>query len=316
MLLLLVPGVAYAAEFGLSIDPPVTTIKALAPAVATSPFTIKNNGEAQVTLKIQIKPFKPAGENGDLEYFKEIPDFFKDIKILDGNSPTESLTLSPKQQKTLELSVDIPQGTTTSDHYFSVIFISTDTSPIKSNSSINQIGIASNVLLSVGIPETPNSTLEEFSSRLIFDKGPVPFTVRIKNQGAHLIQPRGQIIIKNMFGQIVGSLDLAPVNILSDSIRAIPNDAYLQELSAQKNPDVGFKLLDSRRPIAIWKENFLLGLYTATLNIAISDQGPIFKKDIHFFAFPLRGAIIILIAVILIIITGKRLKFYANKNRT
>jgi hypothetical protein len=159
--------------------------------------------------------------------------------------------------------------------------------------------------------------LEEFSSRTFFDKGPAPFTVRIQNTGIHSIKPKGEITIKNMFGQSVGKLDLSAVNVLSNSIRAIPNGTYAQELRAGGNLNTKTKSsLDFRRPVALWKENFLLGLYAATLSISMSNEGPTLTKAIHFFAFPIQGFIIIIIISILVIIFRKKIRIHMNKNRT
>jgi hypothetical protein len=219
---------------------------------------------------------------------------------LDAGLPVGNITLASKQQKSLSLNINIPQDTNISDYYFSVVFVSTNSSPIESNSSVNQIGIATNVLLSVGPLEIPKAVLEEFSSNIFFEKGPVPFTVRVKNTSTHFMKPKGEITIKNMFGQSIGKLDLTGVNVLSDSIRAIPN----------KNS------FDFKHPIVLWKESFLLGLYTATLNISMSDKGPAFTKNIHFFAFPFQGLIIIVVIAIAVIVVRNRLKLYMNKNRT
>ena len=306
-----------ATSLNLSIDPPITTINIVPPATATSPLNITNKDDTQVTLQIQLKPFKAKGENGELEYARDVPEIFKNIQILDANVPVESITLGPKQQKNLNLSINIPQNTNISDYYFSVVFTSTDSPPIESNSSINQIGIATNVLLSVGPLKIPKATLKEFSANAFFGKGPVPLTIKVKNEGIHFIKPKGEVIIKNMFGQAVGKLDLTNTNVLSDSIRAIPNDTYMQMLRLEDASDTKTKSsFDFKHPIALWKENFLLGLYTATLNISMSDAGPIFTRSIRFFAFPFEALVIITIMVIAIIVIRKRLKLYANKNRT
>jgi len=314
---LLIAQTANATSLSLAIDPPVATINIVPPATATSPLNITNKGDTQITLQIQFKPFRAKGENGELEYVRNVPEIFKNIQILDAGVPIENITLGPKQQKNLNLSINIPQDTNISDYYFSVIFISTNSSPVESNSSINQVGIATNVLLSVGPLEIPKTVLEEFSSKTFFEKGPVPLVIRIKNTGAHFIKPKGEITIKNMFGQIVGNLDLTNTNVLSSSIRAIPNDIYMQELRLKDNLSTKTKnSFDFEHPLALWKENFLLGFYTATLNISMSDEGPIFTRNIHFFAFPLEALITIIIVIITTVIIRNRLKLYTNKDRT
>jgi len=306
-----------ATSLNLAIDPPIVTIKAIPPAIIVIPLSIQNKGDTQVTLQIQLKPFETKGENGELEYTGKALEIFENTQILDADVPVESITLNPKQLKKLNLSINVLQDTDISDYYFSIIFISTDSSPVKSNSSVNQVGIAANVLLSVGSLEIPKTTLEEFSSNIFFEKGPIPFTIRVKNTGIHYIEPKGEITIKNMFGQFIGKLDLTNVNVLSSSIRAIPNDVYMQELRSKDNLDTKTKNpYDFEHPIALWKENFLLGLYTATLNISMSDEGPVFTKTIRFFAFPFKILIVIVIIAIIVIAVKNRLKLYMNKNRT
>jgi hypothetical protein len=296
---LFIAQTASATSLSLSVDPPITVINAIPPTTIASPLSIQNKSDKQITLQIQLKPFKSKGENGELEYLKEALEIFKNIQILDGDMPVESIILGPKQQKTLTLSINISQDATALDYYFSVIFISTNSPIIESNSSINEIGVATHVLLSVGPPEIPNAVLEEFSSGIFFEAGPVPFTIRVRNEGDHLIHPTGNITIKNMFGQNIGKIDLLNINILSDSIRAIPSKSSF----------------DFKRPTALWKENFLLGLYAATLNISISDKGPTFIRTTHFLAFPLQGLIITVIIVIATIVFINKVKKYTNKNQ-
>ena len=133
----------------------------------------------------------------------------------------------------------------------------------------------------------PDAVLEEFSTGFFYESGPVPFTIRIKNKGTHFIKPKGEILIKNMFGQSIGKLNLVSVNILSNSTRAISN--------------------------ALWKEDFLLGFYTATLNISLSNDGPTFTKAIHFFSFPFQGLIVIVIVLISTIIIVNRVRTHMKK---
>lgn len=294
-----------ATSLSLSIDPPITVINAIPPTNVTSIINIQNKDDSQITLQIQIKPFRAKGENGELEYSRDSLEILKDIRVMDAGAPVKSITLEPKQKKELALNIDVPKNTNISDYYFSILFISTGSSSVESNSSQNQIGIVTNVLLSVGPMENSTAVLEEFSSGIFLEKGPVPFTVRVKNTGTHFIKPTGAITVKNMFGQTVGKLDLLNVNVLSGSIRAIPNDAYAESLST-----------DLKHPLTLWKESFLLGLYTATLNISLSEEGPIFTRTIYFFAFPFQSLIIIVIIAIMVIVTRSRLKIYMNKNRT
>ena len=309
-------------SLSLSLDPSVIEINALPPSNVSSSLTIQNKSDSQVTLQIRITPFKAKLENGEFEYLNSQGSFLaQNIQILDGGVPVEAITLGPSQQKNLTLNINIPQdsarnarqsvagGTNISpaDYYFSILFVSQNTASPASTSSSNRLGIATNVLLSVGQKEIPDAIIEEFSSDLFYESGPVPFTVRVKNKGIHFIKPKGEILIKNMFGQNIGKLDLMNVNILFNSIRAIPNTIYMQELRSQDNSKEKSNL-NFQSPKALWKEDFLLGFYTATLNITLSDEGPGFTKSIHFFAFPFQGLIVIVIVLISAIIIINRVR--------
>ena len=58
----------------------------------------------------------------------------------------------------------------------------------------------------------------------------------------------------------------------------------------------------------VWPETFLVGFYTASLTLAISDNGPIYNNSIHFLAFPVRLLIGIVIAIIIIIFAYMRIR--------
>ena len=300
-----------ASSLSLSLDPSIIEINALPPSNASSSLTIQNKSNDQIQLRILFKPFEARLENGELEYVNPQDSFIaKNVQILDGQLPVEGIVLAPRQQKNLTLNINIPEGTNISDYYFSIVFISQNTASSTSTSSFNQLGIVSNVLLSIGAKEVPDAVLEEFSSRLFYESGPVLFTIRVKNKGKHFIKPKGEILIKNMFGQNIGKLDLVSVNILSDSIRAIPNTIYMQEL---RSADKVESNLNFQSPKVLWKENFLLGFYTATLNISLSQDGPSFTKSIRFFAFPFQGLIVIVIVLISAIIIVNRVRARMNK---
>jgi hypothetical protein len=282
---LFIAQTANAASLGLSVNPPTTIIQVISPATLIKPLSIQNKGDAKVTLQIQLKSFKPKGENGGIEYLKNASAILNSIQILDAGTPTDKILLNPGQQKNLELSINLPQDIRISNYYFSVIFISIDMPLIKSSSSINQIGIASNFLLSVGPKEAPKITLEQFSSAKLFERSPIPFTVKIKNNGNHLLNPIGEIVIKNIFGQNVDKIELSKTNILYDSSRIIT---------------------------PVWKNNVLLGFYTATVNIYLPNKNLIATKTISLFVFPFQEIVIIISIIALLGITIKKIKQYSN----
>ena len=157
-------------------------------------------------------------------------------------------------------------------------------------------------MLSIGPVGKPQGHIEDFSTPFFVSKGPIPFTVQVQNSSDHYVTPKGNIVIKNMFGQTIGKVNLLPVNILANTVRRIPDSL---QASLNSNSDQG------NFPVAIWPEKFLVGPYTATLTMALSDNGPLFTKEIAFFAFPLEYLTAILLIVCLIIFIAIRI----NKSR-
>lgn len=285
---------AEASALSLSIDPPIIEIHSLpAPASASTiqkQITIQNKSESELNLQLHIKEFKAKNtENGEPEYFNSSNEFIlKNIQVLENENTITSLYLGSGQQKSLDLVINVSTGEVGRDYYFSVIFISKPLMPIDSTSSLNSIAIATNVLLSIGPQEKPKIAIEEFTSPSFLQKGPVPFTVRLKNQGKHFIKPTGEIIIRNMFGQTIGKVDLKPLNVLSGATRAFYNKDYTKDLTM------------------FWDESFLLGFYSATVDVYL-DQNRHTTKTVKFFAFPIPIATLIVILVFIIVFIKRRL---------
>jgi len=292
---------ASADGFSLAVFPPVFQIEAKAPALIRSELELENLSDQNLDIQITLKQFEPK-ENGSISFLQEgktqgeNPKIVDRVSILDKEEKLNTLKIAAKQKKKLTLAIDIPQDEPPSDYYFSIIFSSKDGQKKERTSSLTQAGIATNVLLSIGEKGEVQGIIEEFKAPFFLEKGPVPFSLKIRNNSKHFIVPKGGIIIKNMFGQAIGKVDLPTLNVLSDSTRQFTDS---QGLSQDK---------------IIWQENFLLGFYTANLKIALSENGPILTRNIYFFAFPLQGIISIFIAILIVLLIRDRIKRYRTKS--
>jgi len=287
---------AWAASVSLGIYPPIIQVNAVPPADIASPLSIQNNGDESLSVKIELRPFVSSDqENGQIRYIGQEEANFADplilqrVKIYDGDLETTQLDIAPGQKKDLNLRITIPKDSPQADYYFSIVFLSGPKSFGDMSSSQSLTGIASNVLLAVGGGKITGN-VQEFSVPFLVENAPVPFTVRIKNTSNHFITPKGEIVISNIFGQKVGHINLLETNILAQSVRNIPSTEFIDE---------GKNLPDT--VAAYWSNKFVIGPYKATLNMALSDQGPVFSQTIIFFAFPFRLAGGLIIATLLLI---------------
>jgi hypothetical protein len=155
-------------------------------------------------------------------------------------------------------------------------------------------GIGTNVLLSIGPKSPSNGHIKEFTGKKFLTRGPTEFSLKVNNESSHYVNTTGNLLIKNIFGQTVGNINFVPANILSGSSRYI-------ESENNSDPNI---------PKIIWDEKFLLGIYKAELTLALSDEGPIFKDTITFFAFPVEliGGLLIVILVTIGMIKRARSK--------
>jgi len=258
------------AQVDLGIYPPIIQIDATPPAGITAPFTIQNYGTDPLDLEIQMKPFQSSSENtmqGD------DPQILQKVNVLDGDQTIDQIILAPQQEKQLNLQINVPKGEPPSDYYFSILFLSKSEGVNGKSISSISAGIGTNVLLSIGPKDTTTGFLREFSAPWYVNHGPVPFQVLIKNTSRHFIFPKASIVIKNMFGQTVGNVDLEQSNILAHSKR----------------------FLDG-----VWPEKVLFGAYRAQLTIALSDSGPLFTKSIYFLALPVEYGIGLILTCLVI----------------
>lgn len=305
---------AHAQNVSLGIYPPIMQADVTAPADPKADIYLENQSDQSVDINIAYKAFQAANSlDGQIEILDNtsaFPDplFFYRIKILDGNQSIKSLTLSPKQNKKLTIEMPIPANQAKGDYYFTVLFTSSPSNSIISNSSEQSLGVAMNVLLSVGPKGKTQGYIQQFSAPLFVNNGPIPFSLALQNTSDHFITPKGEIIIKNLFGQNVGKVTLMPVNILANSTRQIP-DLLQADVNSKDYAVIQSIVEKNALPVAVWPEKFLIGPYTANLTLSLSDSGPTFTKSLLFFAFPLTyliAIILIFIITIFIILRVKR----------
>lgn len=274
------------ADLGMTTNPQTIYISTRLPADISAPLSIKNTTSQEEQISYIVKPFS-VDNDGKVKYqpfVKEDSKNIKDhIKLFDGDQEIkDSFALSPNERKKLDLRIQLTQQQSLSDYYFSILFITNNTSDIASNASFQQIGTAINVILSIGDKDTKGS-LEDFSAPLINDEGPISFNISVKNAGSHVFTSKGYILITNMFGQTIGKIDLPNDFVLAKATRTIPE---------------------------AWKDKIKFGLYTADLYLTYFPNTQVNHSTIHFFAFPLQTGKLILLLIVLALFISYRVSRY------
>ncbi len=289
---------ARAESSNIRLSPTLIKITAEPPFEKELPILIENLGDDTVNLNIEIKPFEAGREEkGDIKYLIEDPNpsFKRNIRLLDADFVANKITLSPKENKTLNLKIVVPDNQESIDYYFSIILLSqndpvfepVDEDELKTAYSINQIGLATNVLLSVGPFTTPSVEIEEFKTTNNFESGPIPFTLRVTNRGINMIYPKGFIFVKNMFGQTIAKIPVRPENILADSTRRLTDQPQTDSI--------------------LWNERILFGIYTAEVRLDITETQTISALT-KFSVMPVKPTGIALLSLIVVIFIYKRVR--------
>lgn len=300
---------ADAASISLAIDPPIIRIHAIPPADISASLAIQNLETEPVTLRVILKPFVPSEkENGELKYLtpgtslSDETNFLQGVKLYDGDKLLNSgFVLAPRQQKKLILKLNIPKDYTYSEHYFSIIFLTSSEEGYESSRSYISGGIVSNILLSINKNAKIQGEIEDFKTQFFIKESPVAFEVKIKNKSKSFISPQGRILIKNMFGQTVGNIDLEPTNILANSSRFMTNQDTVSKNAFLYNRNF-------EKPKVYWSESFIIGYYTAELTASLSNQGPILTKSTYFLMLPIGEVILLTFFFIFLLFLIKRVK--------
>lgn len=284
---LIVPYTVSAQGQSLSIYPPVIEVQTTPPSSPTVPIVIQNNNSEDITLRIELIPFKQRGLTGAIQLQPGLinqgfyPYYKERIQFLVNDLKTDTVTLSALETREVVLNINLQQGDPPGDYYYSIIFISSGERPDETSVSQLPAGIATNLLLSIGPKVPAQGGIAEFTTSSFKAAGPVDFNLKVHNAGKHLIAPTGTVDIYNMFGQKVGVVKVLSQYILSGSDRLMIDDKQSSSSASLKSNET----LDT--PTVIWPEKFLLGWYKAEANIKLEENGNKLKATTYFVAFPI-----------------------------
>jgi hypothetical protein len=273
-----------AEEISLGVYPPVIRIKSKPETEVSVPITVLNNSEMSLNLDLFLEPFYDSGEfDGSISYYseKDTPkrdfDFIKNIKIKDLDKEINSISLFPKEYKTLDLIFKTPKDMR-SDYYFSVIFLkSVNKETTEETISYIKPGGAINILISNNKVNT-SVLINDFKTDPFILSGPSRVSLNLKNTSDHYTILSGEIKLYNQFGKEVDTAKLEPKITLSNAERK------MIEVNSDNDITLG--------------EKFMLGAYTVKAEVKTS-EGKYTTKDIHFIAIPI-FVLILLIAIFFI----------------
>lgn len=176
------------------------------------------------------------------------------------------------EARVVQFTITVPKDAEPGGHFGVILFKAVDEA--SANQSL-KIGTQVGVLILVTIPgnHLQKGHITAFKTDSFIQGGPVKFVTTFQNDGTVHFEPKGTIIIKNMFGRVVGSVPVQGQIVLPTGVRDIPS---------------------------IWPANLLFGPYTAGISLYDGDGNLMTAQAVHFFALPV-WYIVIFIGVFLVI---------------
>lgn len=233
----------------------------------TVPITVTNRTGELREFKLEIEDTAASREPGQTVTLlgdERGPYSIKDLISI----PQYELRLAHNSRATIPVTITVPADAEAGGRYGSVLVktvaIKSDIDSTQALRPQSPIEARIGTLFFLTIPgETEKSgQLTEFNTipnQQWFQKGPIKFGIMFENTGSIHLTPRGSLSITNMFGQEVGFVQLEPWFAMPGSLR-------FREV--------------------IWNSEYLVGRYTATVEIDRSYDEIVDTMTITFWVLP------------------------------
>jgi hypothetical protein len=257
---------------GLALSPPTFELSANPGDSLENTIRVENLTETPMRVSVQKRNFTALGEEGAVNLTEEEDTFSLAswITVL----PSEA-EISPKGIMTFTFRTAVPLNAEPGGHFGSIIFRIGGQSNLQQSGAVVAQELGALVLVRIAGKTSEKATLESFvPKKRLWERGPVEFEIRIKNEGNVHLKPTGVITITNIFGKKVASFNPEPKNVLPGAIR---------------------------KSTATWNQKFLFGKYTASLALNYGTQGQILTGSTTFIGFPYKGGGLILLGLALLV---------------
>lgn len=277
--LILFSGIS-AQTTGVTISPLTFELTANPGDVFSNKLKVYNQTDSTMAIKMEIEDFTVTGEKGEVIIEPAGTETYSLAQWI--TTEPETFTLTPKEQKIVDFTINVPVNAEPGGHYGSVLASTvgaiTEGTP--------GVGVAQKVgaliLLTVSGEIEEELIVKEFSALSFSEYGPVSFTIKFENTGTVHLRPRGFVTITNWWGKKVADIEFPQLNVIPGAVRRIE---------------------------ASWENKWLFGKYTATL---VGGYGtintPLEPSVFNFWVIPWKIVSGVFVALFLII-------FYFYKTR-
>jgi hypothetical protein len=226
-LLAFVPqGQLFAESQSLSVTPPLFQLSVGPGDIWQSSVRVVNTNQFPLTVYAEVVNFLPDGEGGQGKFMPVLREDDTRATLAEWiEAPVGPHTIPAGQTKEIPFFVDVPTDAAPGGH-FAAILVSTERPKSEGGplALVTTQTVASLFFTRIEGDITELATIREFSvARRSIELPAAEFSLRFENKGNVHVQPRGNIVITNMWGTERGfipvNLDTMFGNVLPGSIR-------------------------------------------------------------------------------------------------
>lgn len=244
---------------------------------------VTNAGDSKVGVLVSIQDVVPTANSGGFNYVPKAPGITSLVDWL--SIDKKVFNLKPNESKEVPFTIKVPSDASPGSR-FAIVFFATGAPTEKGG----QLSVSARVgaLVFLTVPGDFRQTGEIFNFRpdrkFLYQREPIIFKFDFQNTGTVYFEPKGAIIITNIFGKTTDTIPVEGQVVLPTGLRTIT---------------------------VAWPYNgWLFGVYKARLAISVTGKGDIATADTNIYAFPIVPSLGALGVLIILII----LFWYIKKN--
>lgn len=244
---------------GLTIQPVKISHTLEKGATAQGYISLSNASEEDVQVDLKIEDFVPNAGGDGIKFVSRAEGLttVRDWIVLNDGNP--SIILKQDEKISIPYVIRAPANAEPGSHFGVAFFKATKLSDAEQQLKIGtQVG----TLIFVTIPGNflQKGNILSFAAPRFVQKSPVTFTTRFENTGTVHFEPKGTIVIKNIFGKKVADVPVEGQVVLPTGIKDLQTSFVT--------------------------DGFLLGRYTAAINLVDGEGQVLTTESVSFYAFP------------------------------
>ncbi len=259
------------ASTGLTIQPVKISHTLSKNEAANGSILLTNASDDQIKVVLKVEDFIPNAGGEGVKFVSRSPGLTTVRDWITLNNGESEIVLGKNESRAIPYKIVTPADAEPGSH-FGVAFF--EASAIKDTGEQLKIGTQVGTLIFVTVPGNylQKGNILSFSAPSFVQSLPVPFMINFENTGTVHFEPKGTIVVKNIFGKVVATVPVEGQVVLPTGTK---------DIQATFDGD-----------------GLLMGRYTADLSIRDGEGNVLTAKSIAFYAFPIKYAVIIILIVI------------------